>query len=196
MITNYENKNPFELFDLWFSEAKANQGEANAMTLATVGKDGRPSARMVLLKGYDKNGFVLYTNLGSRKARQMTENPFAALCFYWRGMDRQVRIEGCVEKVADSEADAYFATRERGSQIGAWVSKQSQPLASREAFLREYAEKEKSFEGADIARPAHWSGFRLVPDRFEFWQGQEYRLHDRLIYTLENGAWQTGRLYP
>lgn len=193
---DYENKNPFDLFSLWFSDAQEHQGEANAVALATAGADGRPSVRMVLLKGYDKESFVFYTNLGSRKARQLAENPFAALCFYWRGLDRQIRIEGRMEKTGSDEADAYFATRERGSQIGAWASKQSQPLMAREDFLAEYARKEKEFAGKDIPRPLHWSGFRLVPDYFEFWQGQSHRLHDRLVFTRRDEDWQAGRLYP
>lgn len=190
-------EDPFAVFEQWFTLAQEKESEANAMALATTGADGRMSLRMVLLKNYDNKNFFFYTNLFSRKARQLGENPFAALCFYWRSLDRQIRIEGRVEKVSDAMADDYFATRPRGSQIGAWVSKQSQLLPSREDFLSEYAQKEEFFAGRNIPRPPHWSGFQLAPDYFEFWQGQVHRLHDRQVYRKEkDGSWTTELLYP
>jgi pyridoxamine 5'-phosphate oxidase len=172
--------------------------EPTAMTVATVGRDGRPAARTVLLKGFDERGFVFYTNFSSRKGRQLAANPQAALLFHWRHLHEgiQVKIEGTVEPVSAEEADAYFASRPRGSQIGAWASLQSQPLASREQFDARYADVEKQYEGAPVPRPPHWSGFRVVPERIEFWYGAQFRLHERQCYERSNGVWSQIMLYP
>lgn len=172
--------------------------EPTAMTVATVGRDGRPAARTVLLKGFDERGFVFYTNFSSRKGRQLAANPQAALLFHWRHLREgvQVKIEGTVEPVSAAEADAYFASRPRGSQIGAWASLQSQPLASREQFEQRYTEYEKQYEDAEIPRPPHWSGFRVVPERIEFWYGAQFRLHERQCYERSNGNWSQVMLYP
>ena len=172
--------------------------EPTAMTVATVGRDGRPAARTVLLKGFDDRGFVFYTNFSSRKGRQLAANPQAALLFHWRHLREgvQVKIEGTVEPVSAEEADAYFASRPRGSQIGAWASLQSQPLASREQFEQRYADVEKQYEGAPVPRPPHWSGFRVVPERIEFWYGAQFRLHERQCYERSNGVWSQVMLYP
>jgi len=172
--------------------------EPTAMTVATVGRDGRPAARTVLLKGFDERGFVFYTNFSSRKGRQLAANPQAALLFHWRHLREgvQVKIEGTVEPVSAEEADAYFASRPRGSQIGAWASLQSQPLASREQFDVRYADYEKQYEGVSVPRPPHWSGFRVVPERIEFWYGAQFRLHERQCYERSNGVWSQVMLYP
>ena len=191
---------PFARFATLLARARAaGLPEPTAMTLATATRDGRPSARMLLLKGVDERGFVFYTNLGSRKARELTENPVAALCFFWAAQETQVRVEGPVEPVSDAEADEYFASRPRGSQEGAWASRQSEPLAAREeleARLREVAER---YAGREVPRPPHWSGFRLLPERIEFWFGRSSRLHDRELYTRAAsapGGWRVTRLYP
>lgn len=190
--------NPFQMFGEIFRQA-AESGiiESNAMALATADSAGRPSVRMVLLKGFDENGFVFFTNLESRKARDLEANPQAALCFYWQPTGRQVRIEGPVKPVNIEEADEYFASRARGSQIGAWASRQSTELSSREELLERVRETEERFEGAEVPRPPFWSGFRLIPSRIEFWTAGEYRLHDRLVFEREEGGeWQVQRLYP
>lgn len=172
--------------------------EPTAMTVATVGRDGRPAARTVLLKGFDERGFVFYTNFSSRKGRQLAANPQAALLFHWRHLHEgvQVKIEGTVEPVSAEEADAYFASRPRGSQIGAWASLQSQPLASREQFDTRYADFEKQYADMPVPRPPHWSGFRVVPERIEFWYGAQFRLHERQCYERHNGVWSQVMLYP
>lgn len=172
--------------------------EPTAMTVATVGRDGRPAARTVLLKGFDERGFVFYTNFSSRKGRQLAANPQAALLFHWRHLHEgvQVKIEGTVEPVSAEEADAYFASRPRGSQIGAWASLQSQPLASREQFDTRYADFEKQYADMPVPRPPHWSGFRVVPERIEFWYGAQFRLHERQCYERNNGVWSQVMLYP
>ncbi len=189
---------PFEQFRLWFAEAEATEPpEPNAMTLATASRDGRPSARMVLLKGVDERGFVFYTNYESRKGHELAENPWGALTFWWPHMARQVRVEGYVEKVSPAESDAYFRTRPRGSQIGAWASPQSAVLPSRAELETRYREYEARFAGRDVPRPPHWGGYRLVPHTFEFWQGRLNRLHDRFRYRRdESGAWIIERLAP
>ena len=170
--------------------------EATSVVLATADAEGRPSARVVLLKGVDDRGFVFYTNLGSRKARQLGENPRAALCVYWESIEQQVRVEGPVERVADEEADAYFASRPRMSQIGAWASRQSEPLDSRARLLGRAAEAEVRFIGRPVPRPPFWGGYRIVPERIEFWWNQLHRLHDRVLYTREQDGWKVERLYP
>jgi pyridoxamine 5'-phosphate oxidase len=194
-ITPYQE--PFETFNRWYTEARASEPrDANAMTLATAGREGRPSARMVLLKGADERGFVFYTNLTSRKGAELAVNPQAALCFHWKSLGRQVRVEGAVERVGDAEADAYFASRPRDSQIGAWASDQSQLLDDRADLERRVAEAAARFGEGPIPRPPHWSGFRVVPDLFEFWQDKPFRLHDRIFYRRKGPGWDTGRLFP
>lgn len=188
---------PLQQFALWFDQAlAAGVPEPNAMTLATVGADGRPAARVVLLKGVDY-GFVFFTNYTSRKGQDLAAHPTAALVFYWHAQHRQVRVEGRVERVSPDESDAYYATRPAGSRLGAWASAQSQVIAGREPLERRMAELEHEYAGRDdIPRPAHWGGYRLLPDQVEFWQGQPSRLHDRLRYRLEDGIWLIERLSP
>ncbi len=170
--------------------------EPSAMVLATVSAEGRPSARVVLLKGFDDRGFVFFTNLESRKGRELQANSFAALCFHWPPLEQQVRIEGRVVSVTDAEADAYFASRPRGAQIGAWASRQSQVLTTREELEARVRSFEAKFAGGDVPRPPFWSGFRVIPERMEFWQSRASRLHDRTVYVPQNGAWIMEKLYP
>lgn len=167
-----------------------------AMALATAAPDGAPSVRMVLLKGVDERGFVFFTNLTSRKARELAERPAAALCFYWSAIDVQVRVEGTVAAVGDAEADAYFATRPRGSQIAAWVSRQSDELPSRADLMRRVARLSRRFTGEDVPRPPFWSGFRVAPARIELWFGRPDRLHERVLYTRSRGGWKVSALEP
>lgn len=188
---------PLVLFRDWFEAAdQAQPGLANPMTLATVGADGRPVARMVLLKELDGRGFVFYGNHGSRKGQDLAAHAFAALCFYWPTIHRQIRVEGAVERLGDGDADAYFAVRPLGSRIGAIASPQSRPLGSRAELEARVAAVESELAGAEPARPAWWGGYRVVPDAVEFWQGQPDRLHDRVQYRLVDGAWQRVRLAP
>jgi pyridoxamine 5'-phosphate oxidase len=170
--------------------------EPRAFTLATAGADGRPSSRTMLLKGFDENGFVFYTNFNGRKAKQLAENPWAAMTFFWQSQFEQIQCEGPVERVSDEEADAYWVTRPRESRIGAWASDQSAPLASREELERRVREVQRRYPGEDVPRPAHWSGYRLRPARLELWAARDYRLHDRELWRLEDGKWVSGRLFP
>jgi pyridoxamine 5'-phosphate oxidase len=190
---------PFEQFAEWFREAQAAVPvDPNAMVLSTVGAEGRPSSRVVLLKDFDHEGFVFYGNLESRKFRELRAHPWAALNFHWKPLEKQVRIEGGVTQVADQEADAYFATRPRGSQIGAWASRQSEPLPSRAVLEAAVNEVEARYPGKDVPRPPYWSGFRLAPDRIEFWKSGQFRLHDREVFrrTSADAPWTVERLYP
>lgn len=188
---------PLQHFATLFEEAKrAIPVDPNAMVVATVGPDGQPSARVVLLKDFGPAGFVFFTNQESRKGRELLQHPAAALVFYWPPLERQVRVEGRVETVSDDEADAYFRTRARGSQLGAWASLQSQHLESREHLEARLAELTARYAGREVPRPPHWSGFRVVPHRIEFWQARTNRLHERLVYTRAEGGWRTEMLYP
>lgn len=188
---------PFELFGSWYREAAGQERhELSAMTLATADDTGRVSARIVLLKHHDRNGFVFYTNLGSRKSRQLESNPRAALLFWWPVLQREIRIEGTTTPVGDAEADAYFATRPRGSQLGAWASRQSEPLDSRHTLAARLNELEQRHAGSPVPRPPFWSGWRLEPDWFEYWHEGDARLHDRITYTRDPEGWTIQRLYP
>lgn len=189
---------PHPLFDTWLSEAKASEpNDPEAMTLATADADGRPSARMVLLKGHDARGFVFYTNSQSRKGDELAANPHAALLFHWKSLRRQIRAEGAIAPVSEAEADAYFASRARDSQLGAWASDQSRPLDSRALFEARFEATRADHEGRDVPRPPHWWGYRLVPERIEFWSDRQHRLHERRLFTLgPDGGWSEGLLYP
>lgn len=191
------NQDPISLFEKWLSDAEQSEpNDPTAMTLATVNGSGVPSARMVLLKGVDDGGFVFYTNLGSEKASDILENPVAALVFHWKSLRRQVRISGTVKQVSDTEADEYFASRPRDSRIGAWASKQSQPLDGMfelEARVAKFALKHAV---GDIPRPDFWSGFRINPEKIEFWADRPFRLHERLVFKKSENGWDTQRIYP
>jgi len=197
MIEDIADREPFAPFERWLSLAEQSEKLAETMTLATATLDGRPSVRAVLLKGVDRRGFVFYTNLESRKSGELFVNPHAALCFHWKSLMRQVRAEGIAEQVSEDEADAYFASRARGSQIAAWASDQSRPLENRaqleqrvDTFTRRFADR------SVLPRPNFWSGFRLVPERVEFWQDQPSRLHDRLVFIRDGESWRKERLFP
>jgi pyridoxamine 5'-phosphate oxidase len=188
---------PFQLFDEWFAEARASEiNDPEAMALATATTNGRPSVRMVLLKGHGPDGFVFYTNQRSRKGEELAANPHAALLFHWKPVRRQVRIEGPVSIVSCEEADAYFASRSRDSQLGAWASNQSWPLPSRAEFEKKYEDMRSKFEGMEIPRPPHWGGFRVAPESFEFWTDRPHRLHERRVFTRDGDGWREGLLYP
>jgi len=191
-------EDPLVIFRQWFEEAEEKEAEdPNAMYLATVDEYGRPSARILLLKSYDEHGFVFFTNRESRKGRSLAVNPAAAMTFYWKSMDRQVHIEGSVTPLNDSESDEYFASRPRGSRIGAWASLQSQPIENRETLLRRVKEYEAKYDGKeDIPRPPHWGGYLLKPGQIEFWQEGEFRLHHRLLYNRHSDGWEKQMLYP
>jgi pyridoxamine 5'-phosphate oxidase len=190
---------PFRLFEAWLKDATASEPrDPTAMTLATVDADGLPNARMVLLKGVDGRGFVFYTNMDSQKGRELDENPKAALVFHWKSLNRQIRLRGAIERVTPQEADAYFATRPKQAQIGAWASKQSHPLESRLAFEKAVALYAAKYAIGTVPRPPNWSGYRLVPQRMEFWHDRPFRLHDRIEFVREtpDGPWVKTRLYP
>ena len=190
-------QDPLSLFAEWLAEAVAKElNDANAMSLATVDPDGTPDVRMVLLKDAGPDGFVFYSNLGSTKGRQMASNPKAALLFHWKSLRRQVRVRGTVSAVTDAEADAYWATRARPAQLGAWASEQSQPLPDRLAFEKRIAEFGLKFGLGKPPRPPHWSGFRIVPQSIEFWRDRAFRLHERLVFHRQGEGWTTQRLYP
>ena len=192
------NDDPLSLFDAWFAEAKASEiNDPEAVAVATVDADGQPSVRMVLLKGHDSDGFVFYTNQQSRKGEALSANPRAALLFHWKSLRRQVRIEGPVTPVTDAEADAYFASRSRDSQLGAWASDQSRPLPSRAHFLKRVAEAGIKFGVSSVTRPPHWSGYRVRPERIELWQDKPFRLHERRLFITDGaGGWTENLLYP
>ena len=194
------NSDPMQQFATWFAEASEIEEirEPNAMVLGTVSAAGRPSARVVLLKHFDESGFVFFTNYTSRKGTELLENGFASLVFWWEPLERQVRIEGKVEKIAAAESDEYFHSRPRQSQLGAWASPQSESIANRETLEQNFVDLEKKYpEGTEIPRPDHWGGFKVVPDKIEFWQGRPSRLHDRLVFSLQTDkTWQRERLAP
>jgi pyridoxamine 5'-phosphate oxidase len=188
--------NPITEYLSAVEQAAARGVDTAPVALATADARGRPSVRMVLLRGADERGFVFHTNYTSRKARELTDNPYAAICVHWHAIEEQIRIEGTVVRLDDRESDEYFATRPRGSQIGAWASRQSETLRSREELEEEYRASEQRFEGGAVPRPAFWGGYRLIPERIEFWFGRADRLHDRLLYVREGDGWRIERLYP
>ena len=192
------NANPFTQFQQWFDQALAAQLlEPNAMTVATATADGKPKARMVLLKDFDERGFVFYTNYNSQKGQELAENPQASLVFWWAELERQVRISGRVEKVSEKESDKYFNSRPLSSRLGAWASNQSEVIENREVLTRQLQELQTKYHNQDIKRPPHWGGLRVIPTEIEFWQGRPSRLHDRLRYTrLDDGTWKIERLSP
>jgi pyridoxamine 5'-phosphate oxidase len=200
MPTPYPVQNPLSRFNRLYAQAQALDRailpDPNAMALATVGMNGNPSVRIVLMKGVDERGFVFYTNMDGRKGRELRTRPVAAICFHWAALEVQVRAEGSVSQVSDAEADAYFATRPRESQIGAWASIQSQPIEHANDLADRIAEAEKRFEGIPVTRPQYWTGFRLKPERIEFWKARPGRLHERHLYTRSGESWTMETLYP
>ena len=193
----FDRNDPITLFSEWMVDARREElNDSNAMALSTVDASGMPDVRMVLLKGVDDRGFVFYTNSKSNKGAQVIAHPKAALCFHWKSLRRQVRVRGDIERVSEAEADAYFASRARGSQLGAWSSDQSQPIESRDALEAKVEETEASFKNKEIPRPPFWYGFRVIPQSIEFWRDRPYRLHDRLVFERSGEAWTSQRLQP
>ena len=191
------DKNPITQFGTWMKEAIDKKVvEPHAMVLSTASADGRPSARILLLRNFSQKGFIFYTNYNSRKGKELKDNPFASITFFWHQMERQIRIEGTVKKQSPSDSDAYFKTRPRESRLGAWTSQQSEVVSSRKNIEKGYKETEEKYKGIEIPRPAYWGGYILKPDRLEFWQGRPRRLHDRLVYTLKSNKWLIKRLAP
>ena len=191
------DKNPFEQFEKWFGEAmEIDPQDTNAFMLSTCSKEGKPSSRIMLLKGVDDKGFVFYTNYLGRKSKELIENPFASILFFFKELHRQIRIEGRIEKVTREESAEYFHSRPVESQVGAWASIQSSKIESRESLEKKFKDYDKEYEGKEVPLPDYWGGFRLIPDYFEFWQGRESRLHDRISYEKENDSWMQSRLSP
>src|SRR6185369_4415874 len=196
-LARHPASEPYEHFARWYAEAEEKEpNDPNAMALATVGPDGMPSVRMVLLKDYDQRGFVFYTNFESRKGTQILGSMKAAICLHWKSLHRQVRVEGAVETVTDAEADAYFHSRHKSIQIGAWASKQSRPLESRFELEKRVARFTARYAIGEVPRPTYWSGFRILPQRIEFWEDRPFRLHDRMVYSAAEGGWTSEKLYP
>lgn len=196
-MTLETDTDPFALFDSWFAQARESEpNDPNAMALATVDAAGQPAVRMVLLKGHGPDGFVFYTNHEGRKAADLAAVPKAALLFHWKSLRRQIRVEGLVTRATDAESDAYFASRGRASQLGAWASDQSRPLPDRATFEARHEAMRARFEGGDVPRPPHWGGYRVTPHRIEFWQDREHRLHERRLFTRVGTGWREGLLYP
>lgn len=192
-----EHSDPYALFGEWLADAESSEiNDPNAMSVASVDANGMPDVRVLLLKGFDRDGFVFYTNFESEKGRQLLGQPRTALCFHWKSLGRQVRIRGTLAPVSDAEADEYYASRPRGSRIGAWASQQSRPLPDRATLEKAVADYEAKFEGEEPPRPDHWSGFRVTPVQMEFWHDRPFRLHDRVRFDREGGDWRKTRLYP
>ena len=195
-MNSTEPASPIDKFEIAVARAQSHEIDTTPAALATANADGRPSVRIVLLRGVDERGFVFHTNYNSRKGQELDANPWAALCFHWPTLEEQIRIEGAVTRLPGDESDAYFASRPRGSQLGAWTSAQSEPLESRETFDAEYEATEKRFAGVTVPRPPFWGGYRIEPTRVEFWYGRTSRLHDRILYLREGSRWKVTRLYP